>query len=64
MNLTHQEGIDANNGQKKLKKLKAPLIAKSEFGIIKSFAANTHPGNAKKSNEDRVTIIINMKCPG
>lgn len=39
------------------------MTSKSEFGMIKSFAANTHPGNVQIHNEDRVTIIINMKCP-
>jgi hypothetical protein len=31
-----------------------------KFGTVKSFAANTHVGLVRKSNEDRIAIILNV----
>ena len=31
-----------------------------KFGIVRSFAANTHVGLVRKANEDRIAIILNV----
>lgn len=31
-----------------------------KFGVVKSFAANTHVGLMRKANEDRIAIILNV----
>lgn len=34
-----------------------------KFGIVRSFAANTHVGLVRKANEDRIAIILNVIQP-
>lgn len=34
--------------------------ANKKFGVVKSFAANTHVGLVRKANEDRIAIILNV----
>ena len=34
-----------------------------KFGVVKSFAANTHVGLMRKANEDRIAIILNVIQP-
>ena len=34
--------------------------ASKKFGTVKSFAANTHLGLVRKTNEDRIAIILNV----
>ena len=34
-----------------------------KFGVVKSFAANTHVGLVRKANEDRIAIILNVIQP-
>jgi len=34
-----------------------------KFGVVKSFAANTHTGLVRKANEDRIAIILNVIQP-
>ena len=38
-------------------------IASKDFGIIKSYAANTSQGIIRDYNEDRVSIVINLSKP-
>ena len=37
--------------------------AEKKFGTVRSFAANTHVGLVRKSNEDRIAIILNVIQP-
>lgn len=37
--------------------------ANKKFGVVKSFAANTHVGLVRKANEDRIAIILNVIQP-
>ena len=43
-----------------LPKLNQGKISSKSFGVITSYAANTHQGIVRNYNEDRVSIIINM----
>ena len=38
-------------------------ISAKSFGVITSYAANTNQGIARDYNEDKVSVIINMKKP-
>jgi len=38
-------------------------IPSKKFGVVKSFAANTHVGLVRKANEDRIAIILNVIQP-
>jgi Tfp pilus assembly protein PilZ len=38
-------------------------ISTKAFGIVRSFAANTNVGTVRKSNEDRIAIILNVIQP-
>jgi protein phosphatase 2C family protein 2/3 len=44
-------------------KIEEAKTSTKSFGNIVSFAANTHCGNSRNYNEDRVSIIVNIKCP-
>mmetsp|Transcript_10746 Transcript_10746/g.16363 ORF Transcript_10746/g.16363 Transcript_10746/m.16363 type:complete len:93 (+) Transcript_10746:227-505(+) len=37
--------------------------ASKKFGVVQSFAANTHVGLVRKANEDRIAIILNVIQP-
>jgi hypothetical protein len=37
--------------------------SQKSFGIVRSFAANTNVGTVRKSNEDRIAIILNVIQP-
>ena len=43
-----------------LPKLNQGKISSKSFGVITSYAANTHQGIVRNYNEDRVSIMINM----
>ena len=34
------------------------------FGPVRSFAANTNVGTVRKVNEDRISIVLDLKKPG
>ena len=52
--------IDINMLSEPLPKLNLGKISSKSFGVITSYAANTHQGIVRNYNEDRVSIIINM----
>ena len=52
--------IDINMLSEPIPKLNQGKISTKSFGVITSYAANTHQGIVRNYNEDRVSIIINM----
>ena len=52
--------ISINMLTEPLPKLNQGKISSKSFGVITSYAANTHQGIVRNYNEDRVSIIINM----
>ena len=38
-------------------------ISDKKNGIVEAFAANTHCGTLKESNDDRVSIVTNLLPP-
>ena len=52
--------IDINMLSEPNPKLNQGKISSKSFGVIISYAANTHQGVVRNYNEDRVSIIINM----
>ena len=52
--------ISINMLSEPLPKLSQGKISSKSFGVITSYAANTHQGIVRNYNEDRVSIIINM----
>ena len=52
--------IDINMLSEPNPKLNQGKISSKSFGVITSYAANTHQGIVRNYNEDRVSIIINM----
>ena len=52
--------IEINMLSEPIPKLSQGKISSKSFGIITSYAANTHQGIVRNYNEDRVSIIINM----
>ena len=52
--------IDINMLSEPNPKLNQGKISSKSFGVITSYAANTHQGVVRNYNEDRVSIIINM----
>ena len=46
-----------------LPKLHPAKIAYKPFGNIISYAANTHNGIARNYNEDRISIVLDLKKP-
>ena len=52
--------ININMLMEPLPKLNQGKISSKSFGVITSYAANTHQGIVRNYNEDRVSIIINM----
>ena len=52
--------ININMLSEPLPKLSQGKISSKSFGVITSYAANTHQGIVRNYNEDRVSIIINM----
>ena len=52
--------ININMLTEPLPKLNQGKISSKSFGVITSYAANTHQGIVRNYNEDRVSIIINM----
>ena len=43
--------------------IEGTVASKKRCGSILRYAVNTHPGLTRVSNEDRVSIIINIPCP-
>lgn len=43
--------------------IEGTAVSKKRCGYVLRYAANTHPGLVRKSNEDRLSIIINIPCP-
>lgn len=39
-------------------------ISQKPWGTIQAYAANTHNGIAREYNEDRVSIVLDLKKPG
>ena len=35
-------------------------VSQKSFGSVKAFAANTNVGTVRKTNEDRISIILNV----
>ena len=54
------KSIDINMLSEPNPKLNQGKISSKSFGVITSYAANTHQGIVRNYNEDRVSIIINM----
>ena len=52
--------ININMLKEPLPKLNQGKISSKSFGVITSYAANTHQGIVRNYNEDRVSIMINM----
>ena len=38
-------------------------VSQKAFGTVKAFAANTNVGTVRKTNEDRISIILNVIQP-
>ena len=55
-----KKSIDINMLSEPNPKLNQGKISSKSFGVITSYAANTHQGIVRNYNEDRVSIIINM----
>ena len=54
------KSIDINMLSEPNPKLNQGKISSKSFGVITSYAANTHQGIVRNYNEERVSIIINM----
>ena len=53
--------IDIQKNEKDLPKMDPSKVIIKEFGSIQSFAVNTHVGNVRNYNEDRVSILLNAQ---
>lgn len=53
--------LKISNFEHKLPKLEKSKVITKEFGIVKSFAVNTHVGTVRDYNEDRVSILLNAQ---
>ena len=47
--------------EKRLPKVEKSKVIIKDFGVIKSFAVNTHVGTVRSYNEDRVSILLNAQ---
>lgn len=50
-------------GSSNLASFQNSKTSNKRFGVVKSFAANTHVGLVRKANEDRIAIILNVIQP-
>lgn len=50
-----------SKNEHKLPKIDKSKVITKEFGVVKSFAVNTHVGNYRDYNEDRVSILLNAQ---
>lgn len=53
--------LKISKNEHKLPKIDKSKVINKEFGLVKSFAVNTHVGNFRDYNEDRVSILLNAQ---
>ena len=45
-------------------KVQPSKISSKQQGYVLSYAANTHNGTSRNYNEDRISIVLDLKKPG
>ena len=55
--------LQKNQPQSTLPFFQTSKVSSKAFGSVKAFAANTNVGIVRKSNEDRISIILNVIQP-